>query len=376
MAACLETIPLLEEEVTEVLEADANCKGSLDIFVVGKPGSGKSSLCKDLLGPNARDVPIVDSGLVPVTECMKVYKYPDNDCSVTITDTRGLFDGQEEGYEQATAHKLREVCQNDRKRNGVVLFCNEMFGGRLDEACLASLAMLHKICGKEIWRYVVIALTKADMYPAVKWYPEGSFSRKNPVLKEKFDEKLCEAKDYLRQCFTTSTAKSECYIGMTEEEYDALKIPILPTSELSVECLEAMKKVGHVRWFDTLLQELCTREKGMILVKIHSERLLNLGQVKAILQNITKLLPLHVFEYQLKYLQNNMPAALYLWKAINIYSLKKAIEAPRFQLSDGELEAPTEEVEDDNDADDNEQSASKKAIDIIPPEKEDKCMIL
>lgn len=362
MAEYHQEIPLLKEEVTEVFEADANCKGSLDIIVVGKAGSGKSLAILCLLGPNARDVPIVASGVVPVTECTKVYKYPDNNCSVTVTDTRGLFDGQEDGYEQEIAHKLREVCQRDR--NGVVLFCIEMFGGRIDKACLTSLAMLHKICGKEIWRYTVIALTKADLFQTAGW--------ESNVLKEKFDEKLREAKDYLRKSFTTcsSTVRSECYIGMTEEEYDTLNIPILPTSVVREDCMKAMKKVGYGCWFDTLLQELCTREKGMMLVKIHSRRLLNLGHVEELLKLDKVKKVLEILASPVMYggpIQNalGVPLVLGVWKAVSAYSLKVAIEAPRFQ------KAPVEEQVEEEEDDDNEPSTSKKTSDIITLEKED-----
>ena len=358
MAERLGTIPLLEEEITEVLESDANFKGSLNIFVVGKLGSGKSSLCKDLLGsgPNDVDVPTVASGVVPITKHTKVYEYPDDNCSVTVTDTRGLFDWQEDGYVQKTAHKLREVFQSNRKRNGVVLFCIEMFGGRIDEACLASLAMLHKICGKEIWRYTVIALTKADFFQTEDWDPK--------VLEEMFDEKLCEAQDYLRLCFTacTSTAKSGCYIGMTEEEYDTLNIPILPTSVLRDERMKAMKKVGYGCWFDTLLQELCTRKKGMILVKVHPRRLLNLGHIDEFFElDRTKEYFRTNFCFPetmrkcIKWVVGKSVISI-VWKEFfSTYSLKVAIEAPRFQKAPAE-----EQVEEDDSADDDEPSAPKK----------------
>ena len=40
---------------------------------------------------------------------------------------------------------------------------------RLVESAVETIATLHRKFGKEIWRYSVIALTKADQYPREDW---------------------------------------------------------------------------------------------------------------------------------------------------------------------------------------------------------------
>ena len=72
-----------------------------------------------------------------------------------------------------------------------------------------------------------------------------------------------------------NVARRQCYIGMTEKEYNDLDIPILPTSSLSKD-VSKMRAVGHEYSFYVLLVECCKREQGMALVNIHSKRLRNL----------------------------------------------------------------------------------------------------
>ena len=59
---------------------------------------------------------------------------------------------------------------------------------------------------------------------------------------------------------------------MTEDEFDDLKIPIFPTSQLSKQALERMEQVGHGYWFDLLLIQCCRRLLGSG-IQIHRERL-------------------------------------------------------------------------------------------------------
>ena len=252
---------------------------SLRIYTVGTNGVGKSTLVKDLVGPKAKEVPKIAHGPKPCTMKATEYEIPVADgVSVLVYDTRGMFDDKSGEHEEATANLIGEVCNNDV--NGVLLVCMEMYG-RLGDSTIKMIAKLHHKYGKQaenIWRYAIFVLTKADRYPvewddSIRWW-----ERSAPILKENFETSLQEYKDYLRETFTMPKDKvtKECYIGMTEEQFDELEIPVLPTSTLSESALSKMIAMKQEDCFDMLLVECCRREQGVVLVNIHSERIANL----------------------------------------------------------------------------------------------------
>ena len=264
------------EEANQLKTVDRLVESSkkLHIFTVGKTGAGKSSLVKDLVGPSAQRKPVPKSGLRPVTLEAEAYDIFVGDVSVLVYDTRGLCDVSGEQHASETLDKIGEICNNDV--HGLLLVCIDMHQ-RMDESTLKTLALIHRKFGKEIWRYAVIALTKADTYPTNEWLGEKSWwVRKRPILEEKFEAELHDAEVYLRSLFisTDADAGSENSIGLTREDFDELAIPFVPTSKLTNnEAMKRMEIVGHESWFDTLLVECVKRERGIALVKIHSQRL-------------------------------------------------------------------------------------------------------
>ena len=265
---------LEHEALDKVLRLFQSSK-SLFIFTVGKTGAGKSSLVGDILGPDAEKKPSPKRGMQPATMGAESFEIPVGDVSVKIYDTRGMFDGCGGNHESETLRQISQICRNDV--HGVLLVCIEMHQ-RLDKSTLETLALIHKRFGKEIWRCAVIALTKADRYPTTEWLESKKWwQREEPILKKKFEEDLSAAKKYLKSLLTGSRdVASECYIGLTEEEFEQLEIPILPASQLSSDPMSRMEVVGHESWFDTLLVACCRREGGIGLVKIHSKRLSHL----------------------------------------------------------------------------------------------------
>lgn len=168
------------------------------------------------------------------------------------------------------------------------------------------------------------------MYPKDEWLESKKiFELEKTCLRRKFEDYLRETRDHLRERFTANEASADpsCHIGMTEKEYDELKISILPTSTLkNVHFLQAMKLVGHATWFDKLLKELCLKEKGATIIRIHWKRLLNLGEV-------TDLVSVeHQFQPFIKSIVD-VPTVLMIWKMLCVPSIKQTIYAPRFESS-------------------------------------------
>ena len=259
-----------EDQRAAVLRLFESSK-SLSILTVGKSGAGKSSLVGDLLGIDSNQKPPSRAGMEPVTTAIEHYEILVGDVAVKIYDTPGLFDVSGRSNESETLRTVGEFCNNDV--DGVLLICIEMHQ-RVDKSTMETLALIHRRCGKEIWRFAVIALTKADRYPASVWLKSKRWwQREEPILEEKFKEDLAAAQDYLKSLFTSTDVTSECCIGLTQEEFDDLAIPILPTSKLCYKTMSAMEMVGQKSWFDKLLVECCKREGGMALMKIHSKRL-------------------------------------------------------------------------------------------------------
>ena len=193
--------PLLS--MTETAEIELQKKqergNSLRIVTVGKGGVGKSSLIRDLLGPEAKQKPDVAGGWEPCTTTVQGYDIPvGKGVTVYVYDTRGVSDkgGWNQPPECETGNQpecetgnqpecearnqpecymdvdhgttvIGEICNNDI--NGVLLVCIPMHE-RLDEDTKKFLKNLHQKYGSQhIWRYTVITLTKADGYNGGEW---------------------------------------------------------------------------------------------------------------------------------------------------------------------------------------------------------------
>ena len=100
------------------------------------------------------------------------------------------------------------------------------------------------------------------------------FECTQPSLQGKFTEEVEEWRNNLRNLFTATADQvhPSCHIGMTAQEFDRIKIPVIPTSQLDRGELDKMKHVGYGHWFDRLLIKCCQKLQGSGL-RLHNERL-------------------------------------------------------------------------------------------------------
>lgn len=230
--------------------------------VIGKTGSGKSSLVREILvngrynkkrdSQKAELQPDVLSGLMAGTKNTTHYIIKvDSSKKIKVIDTRGMLDVVTGEYDSKTIAEVEKICS--KEINGAILVCIEMHR-RIDESTLGVIAALHKHHKTQIWERVVIALTKADEYPR-QWIPARlDHDLLYPKVEAKFNRELGEAKDYLRILFTE---ESEFPIGLPEKEF--YQIPILPTSQCSHRAMQKMKNCGHRNWLENLVAQICNK---------------------------------------------------------------------------------------------------------------------
>lgn len=231
------------------LEHQSNTHGTkkLTVVTVGKTGSGKSSLVRELLGVDSAEPrrPCVKSGLQAGST--EPAPYENKLLGYKIIDTPGLLNVHLGNYNQATVNVVEQIVKGSVP--GVLLVCIEMHS-RLDVSTMQVLALLHNKHGEKMWDHVVIALTRADEYPEHAWTESTPANKpKNQELKERFEKELEEAKIFLKNSITSQDAKTEaCHIGLSQEAWMKCKIPIIPTSQSIPSVAKKMKQIKHGHW--------------------------------------------------------------------------------------------------------------------------------
>ena len=195
---------------------------------------------------------------------------------LNVFDTRGTMDVSPEAHDRDTIEIVGNIFDAEK---GVIIICIKMYE-RIDESTLATLAMLHKKYGLRIWKHVVIVLTMADRYEENKWLKSKEFKEseesKSEFVIKKFRDAVDNRKDLLRTYCTNEALQPSCCIGMDKKDFDDLKIPVLPTSQLEKHEIDRMKQVDCGYWFDQLLIKCCQRVQGCGLIQVHEKRLMKL----------------------------------------------------------------------------------------------------
>ena len=243
---------------------------SVTIITYGMPGSGKTSIVSSIVNEDMG----TNDGWDPVTRTANRVRIQVDQVSVNVVDTPGISaDSPPNNQDKETTKLVGSIATNECK--GLVIICLEMYA-RVYASTLKPLAAIYQQFGRYFFTHVIVALTKADLYDEDKWLklPRHGMNKKK-FLQSKLAEEVENRKTTLKRHFTATAdqALPGCHIGMTEEEFDELQIPVIPTSRLNKKNMDRMKQVAHDYWFDLLLIKSCQKLQGSGLIKIHEERL-------------------------------------------------------------------------------------------------------
>lgn len=264
----------MEDQILQELQETRSQRVSIITF--GRTGSGKTALAASLAGQKASKLFKSKEGWDADTSGIHEAIIQVGEAEVSIVDTRGMLDRSKGNHDDTTIQLVGELITNDR--HGIIVVCIEMFE-RLDKSTLKLLTQLHTKYGWIFWQHVVIALTKADRYQEQKWMQTKDFwTSKDAFLKNEFLKNVADRREAMKKCFTDGVEDVQpgCHIGMTTDQFNFLKIPIIPTSQLNDFEMARMQQVGYRYWFDELILECCKREQGAGIVQIHEKRLSNL----------------------------------------------------------------------------------------------------
>lgn len=226
---------------------------SINVFITGKTGAGKSSLVNALLG---KEVAKVGTTLKPETVEVTSFDAKVNGIKVVVWDSPGLQDGlnKEEAY-------LNDIEAKCRGKIDLFLYCISMTNDRFlaGSRDILSMRKLTDKLGKEIWDNAVVVLTCAN-----KYITKRKSLKATDDLKKDFDDKLAMWMSVLTETFKdTLQLKAETIA----------RLPILPAGRKELPCLF---KEGYSPWLSSLWIKslLVTKAEAQpALVKMNMERL-------------------------------------------------------------------------------------------------------
>ena len=159
---------------------------SVKILVLGRTGSGKSTLINNILG---RKIASVGDRPFPETTTVSVYKKEIYGVSVTVCDTPGLGDAS--GKEEEYMKKIKASCDDP----DLVIFCLSMDNTRWHTDDKIALKTVTEHLGSKIWEHSVLVLTFADKFVAnVQNEIVKAFKQRKSDLKKLFKGALEEIK--------------------------------------------------------------------------------------------------------------------------------------------------------------------------------------
>ncbi|CDW86407.1 aig1 family [Stylonychia lemnae] len=186
---CL-NVKIMAEENKNILE-----KREPKICMLGLTGSGKSSLCNEIIFQDGNDpIFFVNDNLDSLTNDLKIYYAPwfDKQDNVTVIDVPGFGDSQ--GRDQQF---LDQLCQGIKNQGEIDVFILVIKKDRMSSLFWEMLALYKEMLGPNCWQNFVIVLTGVDFISEdieTKEEYQRLLEKEEQQFQEQFSSKLKEQK--------------------------------------------------------------------------------------------------------------------------------------------------------------------------------------
>ena len=210
----------------------------MKILVLGRTGSGKSTLINNILG---REIASVGHRPFPETTTVSVYKEEIHGVSVTACDTPGLGDAS--GQEKEYMEKIKVSCDNP----DLVLYCLSMDNTRWHTDDEEAIKLVTKVLGNKIWEHSVLVLTFADRFVANS-HPE----------KDVFEQRRSDLEQLFKRTLRNIGIKALNHIHNVVSANDSIPMPGVPDwmGFLMTTCLAATHDNGNEGFRQIMLGRL------------------------------------------------------------------------------------------------------------------------
>lgn len=231
-------------------------ESELRIVVMGKTGTGKSTLLNTFLGAKLFEE---GDSFNPVTEYVKECNYTIKGVKTIVWDCPGLQDGS--GKEDKYLDDLK------RKTNGdihLVLYCINMLETRSDLHWGSAIDKITATFGMNIWKHTALVLTFANIYEKRLEDTVNADERQ-----QKFLDRVHEWQEKLQQ-------KLRSIDGMEESTIAAIKVMAAGKDGRIPLC-------GQKHWLSDLWAELLNKmseDAKHIVVKLNEDRFREEGEAR------------------------------------------------------------------------------------------------
>lgn len=200
----------------------ATSQAEVKILVIGRTGSGKSTLINNILG---RKVAKVGDRPFPQTKTFSVYEEEIHGIHVTACDTPGLGDASRKEADYMT--KMKTFCGDP----DLVLFCLSMDNTRWHDDDEEAIKIVTDHLGKEIWDNSALVLTFAD--------------QRIPCSKTDFKERISDLETLFKATLTkVGVSSSKIRSAVSAKGHKDLPGVSNWLTELMVTCLVQIKERG------------------------------------------------------------------------------------------------------------------------------------